>query len=231
MSRLLNGKWIKEKVRFKEDRVVAKLYSDKGEFIKSVIIPTTYYPLSDNNFRYFHKENCEKCVDERVGKIFDSVEYNIGRCYTNSERFLNALKENGYEQAKIYVGWMFTCGATYPVHHSWVVLGNSLFDFSDDFECLFDRYGEEMNGANTKAGFAEVFAKFHKLGLSNTERCGVLGVPSEGVLYVGSECEAQHGIDIYNALMKEFPQHDCKRGNSFKGGTAIQYMVLDDLSR
>ena len=62
-------------------------------------------------------------------RIFDSIVPQAGRCFTNSEKLVNALRKAGYP-AKQYVGWLFIRGDTYPVHHSFVVLEKHIMDLS-----------------------------------------------------------------------------------------------------
>lgn len=46
------------KVKKNPDKFVGKIYDvASGEFRKSCIIPTDYYPLNSNNFSVFNKSN------------------------------------------------------------------------------------------------------------------------------------------------------------------------------
>src|SRR5699024_7279124 len=98
---------------------------------KDIVIPSHQYPLNDK-LKVFTRDNTEPCKDEQIKVIFDSVKYEIGKCYGNTRRLLDALEANEIPKSryKSYVGWLFI-GDTMPVHHAYTVIdGKHLLDFS-----------------------------------------------------------------------------------------------------
>ena len=57
------------KVIEKENRVVVKMYC-RESFVKSVVIPTSYYPLN-GQYEVFTQENTEVLEDEKVLALID----------------------------------------------------------------------------------------------------------------------------------------------------------------
>ena len=117
----------------KANRVIYKV---SGETIS---IPSRMYPLESDSFQCFDADNTSEIVDERIIAIFDSINPEVGRCFTNAESLCTALQKEGYP-AEQYVGWLFM-GDELPVHHSFVVLDGHILDLSislksADFEKL-----------------------------------------------------------------------------------------------
>ena len=55
---------------------------------KDIVIPSHQYPLN-GKLRVFTRDNTESCKDEQIKVIFDSVKYEIGKCYGNTRRLLD----------------------------------------------------------------------------------------------------------------------------------------------
>lgn len=224
---MFNEKWINEKVKIKENRVVVKLVDSEKKFRDSVIIPTEYYPLKDTNFEVYHKNNCEEIKDKKVIEIFNSIEYRIGYCYQNSENLVNRLKENGYN-AKQYCGWLFIDNESIPNFHSWVILNNSLLDLADEFNVLYHINPMNWNDVTTKEEQIKVLADFHlyikKNKISNSDRCNIVGIPTIGLMYVGGECSAKDGRSVYNNMMRRFPNHASYKKGDERGNETQQYI-------
>lgn len=220
--------WWEEQTRFKENKVVVKLCDDKGNFIKSVITPTVYYPLN-NEYKAFHYKNTRPLEDDTVKEIFDSVTYQIGFCYQNTDELVSALQEKGYD-AKPYVGWLFVSNNQFPVHHCWCVLdGDIVLDLADDYTVMLSgANGEHFKDKSLEearelmVSFAEE-AKNHP----NSVRCAPVGTPTPFMLYIGCECSPMNGRNIYNRLVAEFPDHECQRNCDGSGYNATQRMMKD----
>ncbi len=59
------------KVKDNPKRLVARVIDKQtGDQIKSTIIPTIYYPLHNDNFKVFSRENCAEVTDKKVLEIF-----------------------------------------------------------------------------------------------------------------------------------------------------------------
>lgn len=220
--------WHEKSATFKENRAVVKLHDENGDFVKSVIIPTVYYPLN-GNYEVFHYKNTEQVHDEAVLKVFDRIKYSIGRCYTNTKALVAALRKEGID-VKSYVGWLFV-DETIPVHHCWAVLnGNSILDLSDDLTQKFSSENRK-NFENVKNSdeLRKVLASFHVAAMKwkNSERCFPVGKVSSTLLYVGCECDPDDGRIIYQRLKKQFPDHECDRNCDSSGLNETQKFFRD----
>lgn len=217
--------WYEDRVEYKNDRVVVKLY-DGNTFKKSIVIPTSYYPLNEK-YEVFTKNNTEIVSDDKILGIFDEVKYKIGFCYSNSKQLYQKLVAQAID-AKVYCGWLFVGAAEYPVHHCWVVVnGKHLLDLGDDFTVMLSG----QNAENFKnASIAETrrltadFARASK-NVPNRVRCAPVGTPTPFLLYVGCECDAERGREIYNQLLKRYPNHECERNCDRNGLNETQRII------
>jgi len=215
--------WFEGQAKFKENKVIVKLHDEKGGFLKSVIIPTDYYPLN-GEYRAFHYGNTRALKDDEVIKIFDSVKYRVGRCYSNTLALVDALRSGGYN-AKPFVGWLFTSNSDFPVHHSWCVLDDDIvLDLSDDFTVMLSGENGENFHQKSIEEAREVIASFCEAARKqpNHIRCSPVGTPTPFLLYVGSECEPLDGKIIYNNLIRRYPDHECQRNCDDSGMNATQ---------
>lgn len=208
----------------KEDRVVIKLREDDNTFIKSIIIPTEYYPLNDK-YQMFTWKNTQEVTDKKILDVFDKVSYEIGRCYRNSAVLLERLKEAGYD-AKSYCGWLFVGQGETPIHHCWIMIDNSIIDLSDEFT-MYALQCRESFGSEKDA--REAFIGFHMENRKrkNSERCCPVGVPAPNMLYVGCECNPENGRTLYRELMKRFPEHECEANCNAKGENITQIALRE----
>ena len=220
--------WWEEQTRFKDDRVVVKIYNKDGSFRKSVITPTVYYPLN-GEYKAFHYGNTRQLVDDAVKEIFDSIPYQIGFCYQNTDNLVSALQEKGYD-AKSYVGWLFTAIHEFPIHHCWCVLdGDIVLDLADDMtQMLTGENGKHFEN-KTLEETRELMISFASAAkdVPNSIRCSPVGTPTPFMLYVGCECSPSQGRVIYNRLIDEYPDHECQRNCDSQGYNATQRKMKD----
>lgn len=217
--------WHEQNVRFKPDKAVVKLRNpESGEFLKSVIIPTDYYPLN-GKYEVFTYANTEIIRDEKVLDIFDSVKYRVGKCYQNTLELVGKLKEAGYS-AIPYVGWAFINSYEVPVHHCWCVLnGKHLLDLGDEYTLLYDEENRKnFDGLQSKEEQMEVMVSFREWAnlLPNRARCYPVGVATPPLLYIGCPCEPEEGRNIYRSLLARFPNHECEANCDGDGWNALQ---------
>lgn len=221
--------WYDEQVMTKEKKVVVKLRNKDGSFKKSCIVPSATYPLS-GAYEIFHCKNTELITDENILSVFNSVEYKIGKCYTNTEQLLSALSAKGIE-AKSYVGWLFVSAHEYPIHHCWVVVnGKSILDLSDDYTVMLSgKNGANFQNINNVQEERQLLADFQTEAKKypNSVRCYPVGIPTNFFYYVGCECDSNKGRSMYQQLMKEYPNHEAERNVDRNGYNKTQSLFRD----
>lgn len=205
-------------------------YIDKPERIifmlkngEKVVIPSRLFPLESEPYRLITSEITEPVKDEEVIRIFDSIDYSIGHCYTNSQMLVEALTKVGYP-AKQYVGWIFPDGADYPIHHSFVMLENHILDLSIEF--LFKDIQEMSQKQRSKEEAREALIQQHevKKSVKNHEKCN-FGKCDSMYIYVASEGSAEEGKERNRILRLEYPNHPSFK-NVTNGITKTQQMML-----
>lgn len=213
----------------KENRIVAKLRDKNGNFKKSVLIPTDYYPLAGSAVRTFHKDNTEKITDEALLYILDRVKYKIGCCYQNTEEVIHILQRKGYS-VKSYVGWLFVGESQFPVHHCWAVVDDKhVIDLADDFTMMFaGENGDNFENLSLEEA-RQTMLSFHMEALKqkNHIRCHPMGTPSSILYYVGTECAPAAGRRTYRDLIKKFPYHECQRNCDADGYNPTQKLFAE----
>lgn len=187
----------------KANRVIYKV---SGETIS---IPSRMYPLESDSFQCFDADNTSEIVDERIIAIFDSINPEVGRCFTNAESLCTALQKEGYP-AEQYVGWLFM-GDELPVHHSFVVLDGHILDLSISLKSAdFEKLDSITAKCKTKDEARERIAEYilQKEQLLNHQRC-VFGVVDEAYHYIGAPGTREAGIRRNQELRQSYPQHPC----------------------
>ena len=185
----------------KSNRVVYKVCD------KTISIPSRMYPLESDSFKCFDADNTKEIMDEKVKTIFDSIQPEIGRCFTNAEKLCLALNKEGYP-AEQYVGWLFMTDV-FPVHHSFVVLNSHILDLSislnsEDFAIL------NTKKCNTEDEKREYIAEYisQKEKLPNHKRC-IFGTVDKIYHYIGAPGTKEDGIKRNKELRRIYPQHPC----------------------
>lgn len=224
-----NGMWYEDFVTFKDTKVVFKKRDSGGNFEKSIIVPSVIYPLNDK-YEAFTYKNTKPVTDEEILKIFDSVQYQIGRCYTNTEKLVAVLRAAGCD-VKAYAGWLFMAGNEYPIHHAWCVLNeNSILDLADDLFLMLGgengKYFEQAKSKDEKRALMVSFQAWARQ-LPNSKRCLPVGVPCPTTLYVGCPCEPEQARCIYNNLIRQYPAHECQRNCDENGWNKTQKMFRE----
>ena len=212
---------LKAEVNLQKGKV--KLLVEKNNKKYNIVIPSTYFPLS--NKRTINVFNCSNTVlieEEKVIQLINETEREIGFCYSNSERLYNLLKQNGYS-VKYYSGWLFVDEV--PVHHAWVLLdGNKLIDLSFGVKDIIGMHNLDRSKPDWRAKFVEMSLELDKL--SNAERFIIGKVPDLlPINYVGSESTAEESKLLFNEATKhkESPVHALKDGGmNLNGASEIQ---------
>jgi hypothetical protein len=214
--------WYDDKITLRQSRVIIKKGATTGNSLENYIIPSTLYPLN-GPYKVFNCRNTAPITDMKLLQLIDQQEYCIGRCYTNTQKLTQALVDAGYN-AKSYCGWLFTFDTQHPVHHCWTVVdGIHVVDLADDFTVMYSgNNGKILQSSKSREETAKLIASFQLAAREKPHsiRCMPIGTPTEFLLYVGSECHPEQGIQIYRDLMEAFPYHESSRK---WGGTGMSY--------
>lgn len=216
--------WYKQRLRCKPDKAVVRLYNDDGSFLGVVNTPTVLWPLG-GRYEVFTAENCALIENDAVAGIVDALPYRIGHCYQNAENVTQALQEAGYAATQ-YCGWLFI-GEQHPIHHSWAVLdGKHVIDLADEFAVLHANH-EQFGAASGMEATRELMVEFSKWirQFPNSKRIMPFGIPAGNLLYIGSPCSREEGINIYNQLIDRYPQHPCNE-RLVKGTNMTQMQMM-----
>ena len=219
-----NKFWYEKATKITDEKVVVKLRNADMTFRKSVIIPTILYPLN-GKAHVFTFQNTYEVTDNNVLEIMDSIPYQIGFCYQNTQQLVNKLQAAGYD-AVPYAGWLFTSASEFPVHHCWCVLnGESILDLADDFTVMLfgsnaEHFSKDKNREEIQNAIVSFAAEARKY--KNSIRCAVVGIPTPFLLYVGSPCEPEKGKHIYQKLIADIPNHECQRNCDSNGYNSTQ---------
>lgn len=218
--------WFEPHLRLKPQKVIVKLLQEPGVFKGAVNIPSVMWPLN-GPYTLFHCNNTEFLEDEKALAIIDAQPYRTGFCYTNAERVTGALVEAGYD-AKTYVGWLFCNINEWPIHHTWTVLdGKYVIDLADEF-ALAAYNQEHFAKATSEAERRALYVDFHRwaMQLPHSKRTAA-GRTSPTLLYVGCECTAEQGRQIYNHLIDLYPDHPCKERVGADNMTPMQKQLKE----
>lgn len=192
---------------------------------KPIKIPSQMYPLTGTLNILSHTNTApfeDTPQTDKIRAVFDSITPDVGRCYTNTEKLLDALAREGIE-AKSFVGWLFPEGDM-PVHHCFTVIDNHILDFNPNLNLLhpkMEAYATlSMEAARDK--FTDVFLEMREMPNSEAAIFGQIDMHS---IYFASPCKPSDGLKIYNKLMKAYPKHPCYT-NLTNGTNATQKMIL-----
>jgi hypothetical protein len=201
--------WYETQARLKPDKVVVKLRDNDGRFMQSIIIPTVMYPLN-GPYQVFHAGNTVRTEDPDMLAVIDTVRYQIGHCYTNTKHVVDALRKAGFD-AVSYAGWLFV-GEQTPIHHCWAVVnGKVIVDLCDDYpmQKVVCPNIDQLHGDEVKQAAADFIRGSRHW--PNSVRCCPIGQPTPWFYYVGCPCEPNAAAQIWMKLIKDYPNHECRR--------------------
>lgn len=190
---------------------------------KPIKVPSAMYPLSGKTL-LLTAQNTSAFNDgpetEEIRKIFDSTQFEIGRCYTNSERLQTALNTAGI-QTKSLVGWLFALGDL-PVHHCMTFIDNHILDSTIRPELLISRFPAASQDAIRREMAKNVIV----LSQMPHSEVGTFGALSASSFFIGSYCTPEKGREIYIKLMRSYPKHPAANNLDKYGASPLQRMVL-----
>lgn len=192
---------------------------------KPIKIPSAMYPLA-GELLYLTPDNTSAFGDtkdaETIRRLFDGLQNEVGRCYTNAERLQAALAAEGFD-AKTLVGWLFVLG-TRPVHHCFTCVDDHIMDYNVRPELLTDGLPSSISREEMRELMADRLMELSKRPSSET---GTFGALSSGSFFIGSYCPPKRGRELYNKLMRAYPKHPTALGLNPDGASPLQRMVLD----
>ena len=201
----------------------------KGIAEKPIKIPSQMYPILGHPLFLTH-ENTEDFPNtertDQIRNIFNSIEPQVGRCYSNTEGLISALADKGF-QAQSFVGWMFI-GEQLPIHHCFAVLDDHVLDLAYRAD-LF--YRDELVGKDkdeTRKLFVDELMRIREQPNSST---GTFGKVSTGVLIIASPCKPAVGRKIYQDLIQAFPKHPCQKNVDSTGRNQTQRQFYERTNR
>jgi len=168
---------------------------------KMEYIPSKLFPLSSKTkVHWFGHPNTSRFeLTEKQEEIINSLEFNKGRCYTNTEKLINALERE--LELKFFSGWVFL-GYNLPVHHAWAVLFENGKEYVFDMG-VFEREQEIIEEASEKFDDPEkqreYYVKENKrtFELPNSEIYITGKIVPEMILYIGVESTKEEALDCY----------------------------------
>lgn len=207
------------------DSVAVKLGSEDA-----MTFPSALYPLGNpETIRLFHGiTNVAPLADAEAMALYDSLAFETGRCYTNTERILTAFNQAGLGNAiTSMTGWLFI-GAT-PIHHCWAVYkGVHVLDPGMDITpfLLQERLAQEPAQPTGDALRALYLEQKERAARLPNHEAQTFGQIFPGTVYIGSETTPQEGRAIYNALIQAFPNHPSYAGDGMnaRGASRMQEM-------
>lgn len=188
--------------KFRDGKFLFKTHGQSHK-IGSKMFPVA----SPNKIRVFTKENTYPIYNEILANAINELTFEMGRCYTNSERILS-LKKKLSLPLEFYAGWLFI-GDGWPILHGWIVLGDNVIDMSlsrAEFEGQIDLARKYPNDPNIRERMASMLVEIKKKNLLRSED-GVLGQVFPEHVYVGCPDEKERASLSMFDIIKQFPNH------------------------
>ena len=193
---------------------------------KTYILGEEKLPVTDKNkVYYFNYNNTKKYDDLVLEKELDNYKFNIGKCYSNTQKLVKISNNLGIP-VKFYSGWL-KCGKGEPIHHAWGVLGkDKIIDVTLDrhinkFAKKLRPFKEEIH----RKLFAEIVVKINKL---NTSQRVILGKVPETLTYYGCPDNKENALKTYNNLIDKFPEHYNNKLTDEFGYTDMQRRIIKE---
>lgn len=199
------------------------LETGDGDHIK---IPSQRFPLNSSP-QLFTYENTEP-ADESIQAIFNSLRFQLGRCYSNTKLLVEALRDAGIA-AESYVGWITFVGES-PVHHCWCVVDGAKILDAGVF--LKTKDLEKYAGLSYVEA-ARLFAAERircERSMPNSENY-ICGVVDPLYAYIGCPCSPEKGQEIYRKLIQAFPRHPSYQNLQDPFGRSAAQELYDKLER
>lgn len=218
------------KIIFEEKNI--KFYNDSTEYK----IPSNLFPLSSDDYIILNANNTARLNNKRIAKIFNDSEYLLGRCYTNCELLYNALKKTVNKNHLQYlVGWLFV-GPGIPVHHALLLYKNKYVldltpilsgKYEEEYYLDIQTFSKKNNRLPTTNELHKKYIKWYTIFQNEPNVIkGTFGKMKENCFFIGCLSSKKEGIDIWNNLIKKYPNHSANRNADENGVTSLQKKML-----
>ncbi len=187
------------------------IYTNPSFSEKPIKIPSQMYPLT-GTMEVFSYDNTLPfplgAETNTIRQVFDATEVDVGYCYQNTQRILDALAAAGVKNAVPYAGWLFV-GDAVPTHHSFVVVdGKHIIDPLIRFDRMnLEAYANE-DGTKTpdsiRGAFTDEVIEMMKRPHSEVM---TFGQTSPLNYYVAAKCKPSEAVARFRKLMTAFPKH------------------------
>lgn len=224
--------------KLKKDFPYLKISKNKVTFQmpynQQLVIPSDLYPLINKKriqlFTQYNTEMIDK-EDIKVIQAFNETEFEIGRCYTNTEKLKDNMLNYGISEKdiKTYTGWIVI--GHIPIHHSWLVYKNiHVLDGGvkvSDYEFL--KYCND-NNITDKEKIRKMMLEIHlEEEKKRNSETRIFGPVIPIYYYIGTPSEPSDGIKLFNDLINRYPNHPSYQvdGMNAHGASKTQQMILD----
>ena len=213
----------KQYLTIKDDRIITQ----SPQYDQKIVIPSRLFPLNgEGDIRIFTAHNTELLNDNKIAEIFDSVEFNLGRCFENIDDLFNRLTEGNISDIVIYVGWKYIPIHIVPVHHCILVYkDNYVLDFTSDSEHIAImnemKKHENVQPDIRRKVYADIKINRHKLKHS-IRTC--FGYIEKDCLFIGRPCNPSIGRETNKELRMCYPNHIAFR--DIQNGTNKTQMAI-----
>lgn len=222
------------KTKLDEAKSNSKIYQEKNHFYvngieeKPIRIPSQMYPVKGFP-TLFHSGTTEELEDEELKAAYDTIPFQIGKCYQNVYDMLKVFKALKIEGAEAYAGWVVPAGGGHLVHHAFVVYKKKhILDPSIDITLKdIEAFGALKNDALREA-LAERHIELQKL--PNSERA-TFGRASDAYAYIASRQSPQEALKDFQKLRKTYPNHPSYRNVDQNGQNPTIKKILEKMDR
>lgn len=192
---------------------------------QTITIPSKMYPLQNKKtIQFFHSATTEPLSDDNVIDVFDSIEFEVGRCYGNMEKLEEAFKQAGLgKDLQVFTGWMVMPNDP-PIHHAWAMYKDvHLIDPAariDHYELL-----QAQTERKPKEQLRKEIVKLQEQAEdADNHDIMTFGQSLPIFIYIGSETTPNEGRTVFNKLTQTYPNHPsyAKEGMNQFGESTLQ---------
>lgn len=196
--------------------------------VSKYYLGTKMFPFNSRRVKIFNNEvTNDISLPSDFYSLVDGMEWESGFCYSNAAKVQRVLHHLGILEAEFYAGWVSILG-NLPLHHAWVVLGDSVIDMSIDMrEMAFLKTVVPEEGVDWRA---KVLPDLKKIRLSKRPSVScVIGKLPEGYVYVGCRDTIDGARKKFNEIKKTIPNHPCYTHREFNNGPSkLQEMLWEE---